>query len=367
MRERGHIDYVILITFIVLITFGFLMLASASSDLGKTMFNDTYYFIKHQIVYGFSIGIVGFLAGLLIPYRRYKKFALFFLITTLILLVAVFIPHIGISSGGAQRWIAIGRFTMQPEEVIKLLFTIYLAAWLSSSRADSRKKSFSEGLLPFWITCGLVAVLLLLEHSTSPVIIILSGAVAVYFASGARKTFIAMTAAVGVLFIAGVILVTPYRLARIENYLHASTNTNVYGSAYQINQSLITIGSGSIWGVGYGNSISKKYLPARMDDAIFAIIAEEFGFIGAVFTITLFFILVARGLLLARRIADPMGKLMLVGFSTIIGVQAFMHIGAVSQLIPLTGVPLPFISYGGTALAAFMTMAGIMLNISKYA
>jgi cell division protein FtsW len=366
MAQRGHIDYTILISFLILITFGFLMLASASSDLGKTMFNNPYYFIEHQIIYGFSIGIVGFLAGLLIPYKKYKKLASVFLFTTIGLLVLVFIPHIGVSSGGATRWIQIWKITIQPEELTKLLFIMYLATWLSSSRGNGRMKSVSEGLLPFWATTGVVALLLLLEHSTSSVFIIIIGALAVYFAAGARKTFIIATLALGAIIVAGFVFITPYRLARIETYLHPAAQ-NIYGSGYQINQSLMTIGSGSLFGVGYGNSVSKKFLPARMDDSIFAIIAEEFGFVGAVGVIALFFILIARGLILSRKVSDPMGKMILVGFSTMIGVQAFLHIGSVSQLIPLTGVPLPFISYGGTALAVFMTMAGIMLNISKYA
>ncbi len=366
MRQRGHFDSTILISFLVLITFGFLMLASASSDLGKSMFNNPYYFIEHQLVYGFSLGVAGFLAGMFVPYKLYKKFAPVFLILTVALLVLVFIPHIGVSSGGAARWINIGRFTVQPEELAKLLFIMYLAAWLSSSRNDSRKKDVYEGLIPFWATSGLVAILLLLEHSTSSVFIILTGALAVYFAAGAKKIFIFGTMGMGLLIVAAFVLVTPYRLARIEGYLHPSSQ-DVYGAGYQINQSLITIGSGSLFGVGYGNSISKKYLPARMDDAIFAIIAEEFGFVGSVIVIALFFVLVAKGLLLSKQVSDPMGKYTLVGFSTIIGVQTFLHIGSVSQLIPLTGVPLPFISYGGTALAVFMTMVGIMLNISKHA
>jgi cell division protein FtsW len=289
-----------------------------------------------------------------------------FLIATVGLLILVFVPHLGVSSGGAERWIAIGKITIQPEELTKLFFIMYLAAWLSSSRGSGRIKSISEGLLPFWATSGAVALLLLLEHSTSSVFIILVGALAVYFAAGARWSFLVATGVVGIAVVAGFVLITPYRLARIDNFLSPSSQ-NVYGSGYQINQSLMTIGSGSLFGVGYGNSVSKRYLPARMDDAIFAIIAEEFGFVGAVLVVSMFFVFVARGLILSKKVSDPMGKLILVGFSTIIGIQVFLHIGSVSQLIPLTGVPLPFISYGGTALAVFMTMTGIMLNISKYA
>ncbi len=340
------------------------MLSSASSDMGKSRFNDPYYYLKHQLVYGLTLGLGGFIAGLLIPYNKYKKLAPFLLVLGILLLIAVFTP-LGPSIGGARRWIDLGPLTLQPAEIVKLILVIYLAAWLSGSKNDSRRKSFSEGFLPFAAISGLIALLLLLEHSTSSVAIVLGTALTVYFAGGAKWKYILGTILAGAMIVGLFIFATPYRLNRIQTYLNPAADSS--GSSYQINQSLFTIGSGSIFGVGYGNSASKKYLPERIGDAIFAIIAEEFGFVGSVFTIGLFFVIVGRGLLLARNMAEPMGRLLLVGFSTVIGIQVFMHIGAVSGLIPLTGVPLPFVSYGGTALAVFMTMVGIMLNVSKNA
>jgi len=362
--RRGHIDYAILISFLVLLTFGFVMLASASSDMGKSRFNDPYYYLKHQLIYGLTLGFGGFVAGLLIPYRKYKKFAPFLLVLGIGLLILVFTP-LGPSIGGARRWIDLGPLTLQPAEIIKLIFVVYLAAWLSNARDDSRRKNFAEGFVPFIAICGLVGLLLLLEHSTSSVIIVLGAALTVYFVGGAKGKYILATVLAAALVVGSFVFATPYQWNRIQTYINPSFDSS--GSSYQINQSLFTIGSGGIMGVGYGNSASKKYLPERIGDSIFAIIAEEFGFVGSVVTIGLFFVLAGRGLMLARRIADPMGRLLLVGFSTTIGIQVFMHIGAVSGLIPMTGVPLPFVSYGGTALAAFMTMVGIMLNVSKNA
>jgi len=365
MRRRGHIDYVILISFLILLTFGFVMLSSASSDMGKSRFNDPYYYVKHQLVYGLTLGLGGFLAGLFIPFRKYKKIAPFLLIFGIGLLVMVFTP-LGPLIGGARRWIDLGPLTLQPAEIIKLIFVVYLAAWLSNGRNNSRSKGFAEGFLPFMAISGLIGILLLLERSTSSVAIVLGTAIVVYFVGGAKWKYILATFLTGALVIGLFIFITPYRWARVQTYLNPSSSDSS-GSSYQINQSLFTIGSGGIFGVGYGNSASKKYLPERIGDAIFAVIAEEFGFIGSLLTVGTFFVLVGRGLLLARRITDPMGRLILVGFSTTIGIQVFMHIGAVSGLIPLTGVPLPFVSYGGTALMVFMTMVGIMLNISKNA
>jgi cell division protein FtsW len=361
--RHGHIDYVILIAFLILLTFGFVMLSSASSDMGKSKFNNSSYYLEHQLLYGFTAGVIGFLAGYFISYRKYKKFAPALLIIGIILLTVVLVTPLSTTLGGATRWLSIGSSTLQPAELIKLIFIIYLASWLSSARGDSRKNSLMEGFIPFVAICGIIGLLLLLERSTSSVVIILGSALVVYFVGGAKARYIIYTVLLGALVVGSFILITPYRWNRIENYLNPSSDST--GANYQINQSLLTIGSGSIFGVGYGNSESKNYLPERIGDSIFAVIAEEFGFVGSVLTISLFFTLVGRGLILARRVGDPMGRLLLIGFSTVIAIQVFMHVGSVSRLIPLTGVPLPFVSYGGTALAVFMTMIGIMLNISK--
>lgn len=359
VRHR-QIDYVILVLFIILITFGLLMLSSASSDLGKlSRFNDAYYYLKHQIYYGLSFGIAGFLAGLFIPYRHYKKMAPLFLILCLAALVLVFTP-VGVALGGAQRWLEIGSLTIHPAEILKLAFIIYLSAWLSSSKRD-RGHSFIEGFLPFLAISGLIAALLIFQRSTSAVLIIMFSALVVYFASGAKKRYVIITILIGTALLGLVVYFTPYRLDRVITYFEPARDER--GAGYQTNQAKIAIGSGGIWGAGYGKS--KSNLPEKIGDSIFAVIAEEFGFAGSITIIAVFLIFITRGFLLARKIHDQFGKLLLVGFSAVIGAQAFIHIGAISGLIPLMGIPLPFISYGGTALAVFMTMTGIMLNISK--
>ncbi len=362
MRRRQRADYIIFITAGLLIIIGLAALASASSDLGEIKFGDAYYYIKHQALYGLSFGLIGFYIGYILNYRVYKKFAFIFLIVSLGLLALVFSP-LGITSGGAQRWIAAGPITIQPSEFLKLFFIGYLAAWLSSAKRD-RQKNFREGLLPFLVISGIIAVLLLIQKSTSAAVILMVASLAIYFVSGAKKKYVIATILLGLTLLSVIVMATPYRRERVLGFLRPETASQE--STFQVNQALITIGSGGLFGVGYGQSTSKNYLPERIGDSIFAIIAEEFGLVGSLVLISLFFILVTRMFILARRSSDGFGKLLLVGFATIIGIQAFIHIGGNSGLIPLTGVTLPFISFGGTALAVFMAMIGATLNITKH-
>ena len=362
MRKHQSIDYIIFAVTGLLLVIGLAALASASSDLGELKFSDAYYYLKHQVFYGFSFGIIGFWIGRTLNYRAYKRIAPIFLLLSLAALILVFSPF-GLTAGGAQRWIQLGPVTIQPSELLKLFFIGYLAAWLSSTKRE-RQKSIGEGFLPFLIISGIIAVLLLVQNSTSAAVILMVASLATYFISGARKKYILATILLGLTLLSVVVFVTPYRRERVLSFINPEVASEK--SIYQSAQAKITIGSGGLFGVGYGQSTSKNYLPERIGDSIFAIIAEEFGLVGSLAIISLFFILVTRMFILAKRAGDQFGKLLLAGFATIIGFQAFIHIGANSGLIPLTGVPLPFISFGGTALAVFMTMIGITLNISKH-
>ncbi len=340
------------------------MLSSASSDLGKIKFNDTYYYLKHQAELGLSLGIFGFLCGYFVYYRYYRKFALPLLLLSIAALGAVFTP-LGIFAGGATRWVQIAGVAFQPSEILKITFILYLAAWSSNLKAN-RQDNFTAGYLPFLAISGVVAGLILFQRSTSAVAILMLTAVAMYFVSGARLSYILNTIFIGLVGFAIVIYATPYRFERVVGYFQG--HMDVQGSGFQLNQALIAIGSGGVTGVGYGQSTIKYHtLPESIGDSIFAVIAEELGFIGALGLISAFFVVVLRGLVIAMRMRDSFGKLLMVGFVTVLSVQVFLHIGANVGLTPVTGVPLPFISYGGTSLAVFMTMLGMMLNISKYA
>ena len=277
-KRHQNIDYVILISVFLLILFGLAALASASSDLGKLESDNVYFYLKNQVFHGLGFGILGFLAGYLIDYKKYKKYALLLLFISLGFLILTFSP-LGATAGGAQRWLSLGSITIQPSELLKIFFIIYLAAWLSSSRVD-RQKNISDGLLPFLGISGIIGVLLLLQKSTSATAILMTAALAMYFVSGAKKKHIFTAIAIGATALTILVIITPYRLERVKTYLDPSAK--VQESGYQLKQALVTIGSGGLTGVGYGKSSLKTYLPERKGDSIFAIIADSRGlFVGS--------------------------------------------------------------------------------------
>ncbi|NCN53235.1 FtsW/RodA/SpoVE family cell cycle protein [Candidatus Wolfebacteria bacterium] len=363
IKKRGHApDYVIISCTFLLVVFGLVMLSSASSDLGQIRFGDSYFYLKHQVLYGLSLGLFLFwLTSNYIYYKYYQTFSVVGLIITFLFLLLVYTP-LGVTLGGATRWIALGPVLFQPSELLKITLVIYLASWLGKSY---RQQSFWGGFVPFLIILGLVGLILIFQPATSVAAILILTALIIYFVSGARWSYIFGTFLLGFLAFLLISYMTPYRWDRIKSFIDPSENTQ--SSSYQINQSLIAIGSGGVGGVGFGKSTTKlHYLPQPIDDSIFAIIAEELGFVGVSILMGLFIVLIIRSFILSGKINDSFGKLVLVGFGSLIAIQVFVHIGAVSGLIPLTGMPLPFISYGGTALAVFMAISGIIVNISKY-
>jgi cell division protein FtsW len=361
--SAGKPDYFLMAALCILLVFGLAMLASASSDLGKEFFNNSYYYLEHQLEFGLVIGLVGFLVGYFVPYYKFKNIAFVLLLVSIAALVLVFTP-LGTAASGSTRWLRLGPLSFQPAELMKFTYIVYLAAWLSNAKFK-RATDFQSGLLPFAIISGLIAVLLILQPATSTVAILLGAGLIVYFVSGAPWKYILGIIGIAVLGVALVIVATPYRRARILGYLHPTQN--LQGQNYQVNQALIAIGSGGLWGVGYGQSATKdSYLPTPIDDSIFAVVAEELGFVGAGALVALFAIVTFRMFWLARRAGDQFGRMILIGFGTVIALQAFVNMASISGIIPLTGVPLPFVSYGGTALAVFITMGGLALNVTRY-
>lgn len=356
---------------IFLVIFGLVMLASASSELGKDKFDDSYYFLKHQILFGLSLGLVGFFLGYSVYYRFWAKLAPWLLLLNILLLILVFVPGVGTNLGtGSERWLSIGSYSFQPSEFLKLTFLIYLAAWLGKDQ-QRRSSKFLTGFLPFLVICGVTAILLFLQPSTTVALLIIGAGIITYFMAGAKIKFLAIAGLVALLAVTALIISTPYRLNRVKallsNYGIFNVDADPSGNNYHLDQALIAIGNGGFDGAGYGQSTTKvSYLPEPIGDSIFAVIAEELGFIGSMFLITLFFLFVWRGLLIAKKTREPFGQLLVIGFSSIIGLQAFVNISAISGILPPTGVPLPFVSYGGTALLTVMTMSGIITNISKY-
>lgn len=361
LKGKGN-DYVVIVLVILLVTFGMAMLSSASSHVSQAKTGDTLYYVKHQLMYGVMPGIILFFTLSGIYYKRYEKLAMLGMATGIFLLILTLTP-LGVVSGGASRWIQIGSLTFQPSEPLKLFFIIYLAAWLSSARG--RDRHTTGGCIAFLFIVGTIIFLLLKQPATSTALLISATAILMYFISGSRLSHLTITTSIICVGLVIAIFVAPYRMARIQAFLHPEQNAQTSG--YQVNQGKIAIGSGGLWGVGYGQSTTKvSSLPEPLGDSIFAIIGEELGFMGSLLILGLILGLIVRIFLIAQGTRDQFGHLLLMGFGSLIAIQAFVNIGAISGFIPSTGIALPFISYGSSALIVFMGIMGIINNISKH-
>lgn len=360
----SNIDRPLAIIFICLLVFGLLMLSSAGSGIGLARFGDSYFFVKRQLMYGVLPGLFGLLLALYLPYEKLRVYAAPFFIAVLALLGMVLIPGIGQSYGGAQSWLAVGSFSFQPSEFLKLALVIYLAAWLSTRK--DLIQDFKQGFLLFCVLLALSLGLVLLQPDLGTASIIAVVALGMYFLAGAPLRYVGAIVVAGLISFAGLIAVAPYRFARITTFINPDIDPQ--GAGYQIKQAFIAIGSGGWFGRGFGLSRAKfQYLPEAAGDSIFAITAEELGFFVSLVLVILFVALLFRGIVIAKRVPDSFGQLLIGGILIWIVGQAFINIGAMVGVFPLTGIPLPFISYGGTALLSLMIAMGIMLNVSRSA
>jgi cell division protein FtsW len=278
------------------------------------------------------------------------------------MLIAVFLPGIGRSMGGASRWIEIGSMSFQPSEIAKLTFTIYLAAWLT--KKGEGIKDFQTGFIPFVLILGIIGFLIIKEPDMGTMSIITAIAAVMFFVAGASWQHIVLGATSIIAFLIVLIKAAPYRMQRLMVFLNPSQgNLDV---AYHINQAILAIGTGGLWGLGFGKSMQKYfYLPEAHTDSIFAIITEELGFIRALLVIIVFMLIAWRGYRIAKEAPDSFSRLLATGITTWIIFQAIANLAAITGAMPLTGVPLPFVSYGGTSLIILLASVGILLNISK--
>ncbi len=360
-RVAGRIDPWLLIIVLALLCFGLIMVYSASSFVSAQTYGDASYFFEKQLLWT-VIGIPVMLITMRIDYRVWRRFSLIGMVILLPLLILV-LTHLGSSAYGASRWLGVGSFfSFQPSELAKLVLALYIADWLA--RKGKQVGTFLYGLAPFVIMIGIILGLVLLENDMGTTIIIAGFAVAMFFTAGANIVQFLLAMACG-----GVVLLTqafkPYRYARLVGFMNPFahiTNLNL-----QLYQSLLAFGSGGLLGVGLGESRQKTgWLPFPYTDSIFAIIGEELGYIGCALVIMLFVFLAFRGFRLARRTQDVYGALLSTGITTWLVLQAIINIGASTGSIPYTGVPLPFISFGGSSLVISMAAVGVLLNISRY-
>ncbi|MFA6098499.1 MAG: putative lipid II flippase FtsW [Patescibacteria group bacterium] len=357
-------DYKLIIIIAIVLIYGLIMLASASSVISFEKFGDSNYLLKHQLLFGVLIGIIGFLITSKIDYHTWKKFAFPLLIISIILLLAVFIPGIGYEYGGAKRWIHIGTNIFQPTEILKLTFLIYLSTLFTKNKEGIKDPAY--GLIPFVIIVGVIVFLIMLQPDMGTMVAIALMAFIIFYSAGApfKHLLWLILSASGVFLL--LIKLAPYRTARLTVFLNPALDPQ--GIGYQINQALMAIGSGGIFGLGLGHSRQKYlYLPEATGDSIFAVIAEELGLIFSLVLIALFLAFAYRGLKIASHAPDTFGKLVAIGIVSWITFQAFINIAAMVTLIPLTGIPLPLVSYGSSALAVTLTAMGVLVNISKQA
>lgn len=358
-------DYYLIAIIWGIVIFGLIMLSSASSAVSyKDYGGDSYYMLKHQLFIGVLVGLAAFLALSRIDYRFWKKYAFILLLVTAVLLIAVFLP--GIGSGitkGARRWVDMGFFRFQPTEVVKLTFLLYLATWLES-RGREGLSDFHYGFVPFIAILGAVMLLIIFQPDIGTMSIIVMYSLAVYFLAGGSWSHLVLLAGGGAALFWILIKIAPYRANRFMVFLNPELDPQ--GIGYHINQAFLAIGSGGLFGRGFGQSRQKfQYLPEVASDSIFAIISEELGFLFALLLVAAFIYLAYRGFKIAQNAPDKFGRYLAVGIVTWIVGQAFINISSMIGLMPMTGIPLPFVSYGSSAMITTLAAAGILVNISS--
>ncbi len=356
-------DGTLLLVILALTIFGLMMVGSASSVLGEQLRDDAFFYLKHQLLYGALAGFFLFAIGFFVPYGKWKLVAAPALLVALTLLALVFVPGLQVASGGAARWIGLGPITIQPSEITKLACILYLAGLLA--KKGEAVQDFRTSVLPFLVIIGIIGALLVWQPDIGTLFAIVVIMIAMVFAAGFRLHHLALITSIGLIVFLLLIGAARYRLARLFVYLHPELDPQ--GIGYQINQALLAVGTGGLWGLGFGRSRQKYlYLPEPAGDSIFAVIAEELGFVRLLIVIGAFIVIVYKGFSIAQRSPDVFGRLLAVGITSWIAIQAFVNMGSILGLTPLTGIPLPFISYGGSALATLLLAAGMLLNISKY-
>ena len=353
------IDKLILISVIIISLFGLLMIYSSSSVWAEYKFNDPYKYLKSQALFL----IIGYFLIYIIsniPYQTYKKYSNIILITCIILLILVLIPGIGSVRNGSRSWFGIGSFGIQPSEFAKLGIIIFTAKYIS----NNKMKDIKTSILPILSVVLLIFGLIMLQPDFGTGIIIVITIIVILFISGVKMNFFIKLGILGIIGIVGLIIIAPYRLKRIISFINPWADP--LGSGFQIIQSLYAIGPSGLLGTGLGNSVQKHfYLPEPQTDFIFSIISEELGFMGGLFISILFIIIIYRGLNISIKQEDTFAKYLSFGLTFSLAFQTILNLMVVVGLIPVTGVTLPFLSYGGSSLLISLTNIGILLNISK--
>jgi len=348
---------------LILVVSGIAMFASAALGLLARADGAPWRLAITQLLLGLLPGMIVLIGLRFTPPKLLLKGILPLYIGSIILTALVFVPGLGLTTNGATRWLDLGFITVQPAEFLKIGVILMVAAYLANMKHKLHDMKY--GIIPFGVIVGIPCLLLLAQPNTSTVLVLGATCVALYFLAGARLRDFAIIAVVGLIGLSILIATRPYLMNRVQTFLDPSQNALTTG--YQIQQSLIAIGSGGLLGRGYGQSVQKfNYLPEPVGDSVFAVFGEEFGFLGTVLLVLLFTAFATRGLMIAAEAANTFGALAVSGLTLVITFSAFLNIGAMLGVMPLTGLPLPFISHGGTALLCALASVGIILNVAAH-
>lgn len=353
--HKPEIDKTLFYLILSLVVIGLVFVADISAPQALNFFDDKFHFIKQQVVWA-TIGVLAMIIISNIHYSFWKKLAVPIFFTTVILLVAVLIPGISLKALGARRWISVGSINFQPSEVVKLALALYLA-----KVADSKITKPLAFFIPLAIVCGLI----MLQPDLGTTLVVGFIGITQIFVSGVPIVYFLGSLFAGILGVIVLIISSPYRRDRLMTFLQVGADP--LGKEYHIRQILLALGSGGLFGLGIGQSKQKYlFLPEASTDSIFAAIAEEIGFVGSIALIVLFAVFIYRAFKISEKAPDLFSKILALGITAWIGGQMILNISAMTALTPLTGIPLPFFSYGGTSLSMILASCGILLNISRY-
>jgi cell division protein FtsW len=360
--NKLRIDILFLTSVALLTVTGFFIFSSASLGL-LARSGATFQSVALNQSIGLILGVIAFFIMSRIHYKFLRKNAFYILVGAIFINLLLFIPAFALTHGGASRWIDLGFITFQPSEFLKISFIIYFAAWLSGLR--EKVGTWKFGIMPYVIIVSALGLLLVFQKDTDTLVVIAGTGLIMLFVAGGKVKHLLLLGLMILVVLSAYIYVRPYAKQRIVTFLNGAIDSK--GAGYQIQQSLIAIGSGQIVGRGFGQSIQKfNYLPEPFGDSIFAVGAEEFGFIGSITLICLYLLFFIRSTKIATKAPDSFSRLTVIGIAILILVESFMNISSMLGLIPLSGMPLLFVSHGGTALIITLAATGIIANISKY-
>jgi cell division protein FtsW len=355
-------DHILIASVIVLLGVGLATLYSASTSSAERFMNDKFYFVSRQIKYG-AIGVVLFVVASIIPLKLVRVLVPFGVVFAALLCILTFIPYIGVSKNGAARWISVGEFSYQPSELVKLVLPLYLAHIFD--KKQEQLDSFAKGILPPTLVTTLFFLLIYMQNNFSTAVFITVNALIIFYVAGVKFRYFLGAAVILAPICALLVFTSSHRLLRVITFFWPDEDP--LGAAYQVRSSILSIGAGGIWGRGIGQGVRKiSSVPEIQSDFIFSAYTEELGFIGVLLFYLVFLVFAVRGYRTALAQGDSFKRLLAFGLVTIIVSQALINIAVASGALPVTGIPLPFFSAGGSSLATTLVIAGLIVNISRF-